>query len=72
VAPNITFLRKPCVQTLHGLRVAVLPGCYNEIAFKDDSKMAASAAAAEGEYRYGPALPILLAQSSDEFMTLIA
>ena len=51
VAPNITFLRKPCVQTLHGLRVAVLPGRYNEIAFKDDSKMAASAAAAEGEYR---------------------
>ena len=51
VAPNITFLRKPGVFNLHGLRVAVLPGRYNEISYKDESKVSASTALREGEYR---------------------
>ena len=50
VAPNVRWLCRPGVHDLHGLRVAVLPGKYNKMAFEDASAMAASAAAAEGEF----------------------
>ena len=50
VAPDITFLRSPGVRVVEGLRVASLPGHYNPMSFDDESKLAATAAAAEGEY----------------------
>ena len=50
VAPGITFLRSPGVRVVEGLRVASLPGHYNPMSFDDESKLAATAAAAEGEY----------------------
>lgn len=65
VAPNITFLNKPGVLDLHGLRVAVLPGRYNEISYKDTSKVAASAAAAEGEYRHDDVQALKAAHFAD-------
>ena len=50
VAPNITFLRHPKVSVVEGLRVAVLPGRHNDMSYADASKVAAAAAAAEGEH----------------------
>ena len=50
VAPNITFLRHPKVHVVQGLRVAVLPGRHNDMSYADASKVAAAAAAAEGEH----------------------
>jgi len=51
VAPNITFLRSPAVRDIAGLRVAALPGHHNPLSYDDESKLATSAAVAEGEYR---------------------
>ena len=51
VAPNITFVRAPSILEIAGLRVAVLPGHHDAMSYADDSKVAAVAAAAEGEYR---------------------
>ena len=40
VCDNVFFLNKAQVMTLHGFRIAVLPGKYNEISFNDDSTIA--------------------------------
>ena len=70
VAPNITFLGKPGVHLLHGLKVAVLPGRYNAIAYRDASKVAASAAAAEGEYRNEDVQAVKAAHFADGCATI--
>lgn len=50
IAPNITFLRVAEVAEIAGLRVAALPGHYNQISYTDESQLSATAAREEGEY----------------------
>ena len=72
VAPDITFLRSPGVRVVEGLRVASLPGHYNPMSFDDESKLAATAAAAEGEYTKHSWLPTLLIRISERALVLLA